>query len=41
MWWGFIEVDELLVWEVINLDTFFGTDNEPVDLGGEKNNVDW
>ena len=41
MWWGFIEVDELLVWEVINLDTFFGTNNEPVDLGGEKNNVDW
>ena len=41
MWWGFIEIDKLLVWEVINLDTFFGTNNEPIDLGGEKNNVDW
>lgn len=41
VWWGFIEVDELLVWEVINLDTFLGTNNEPVDLGGEENDVNW
>ena len=30
--WGFVEVDEFLVWEIIDLDTFFGTNNEPVDL---------
>jgi len=39
--WGFVEVDEFLVWEIINLDTFFGTNNEPVDLGGEEDNVNW
>jgi len=39
--WGFVEVNEFLVWEVINLDTFFGTNNKPVDLGGEEDNVNW
>jgi hypothetical protein len=39
--WGLVEVDEFLVWEVINLDTFFGTNNEPVDLGGEEDDVNW
>lgn len=30
--WGLVEVDELLVREVVNLDSFLGTDDEPVNL---------
>lgn len=40
-WWGLVLVDELLVWEVIDSDTLLGTNNEPVDLGGEEDNVNW
>ena len=39
--WGLVEVDELLVWEIVDLDSLFGTDNEPVDLGGEEDDVNW
>ena len=40
-WWGLVLVDELLVWEVIDSDTLLGTNYEPVDLGGEEDNVNW
>ena len=39
--WSLVEVDELLVREIVDLDTFFGTNNEPVDLGGEEDDVNW
>jgi len=39
--WGLVEIDELLVREIVDLDTFFGTNNEPVDLGGEEDDVNW
>ena len=39
--WGLVEVDVLLVREVVNLDSFLGTDDEPVDLGGEEDDVNW
>jgi len=39
--WGFVEVNEFLVREIIDLDTFFGTNNKPVDLGGEEDNINW
>lgn len=38
---SFVSVDEFLVWEIVDLDTVFGTNNEPVKLGGEQDNVDW
>jgi endonuclease/exonuclease/phosphatase (EEP) superfamily protein YafD len=38
---NFVSVDESLVWEIIDLDTGIGTNNEPVIFGGEKNNVNW
>jgi hypothetical protein len=38
---GFVFVDEFFVWKIIDLDTLFGTDNEPVKLGGEQDNVNW
>jgi len=37
----FVFVDELLVWKVIDSDTLVGTNNEPVVLGGENDNVNW
>jgi len=39
--WGLVEVDELLVWKIVDLDTFFGTNNEPVNLGGKEDDVNW
>jgi len=36
-----VGVDELSVWEIVHSDTFLGTDDEPVDLGGEEKNIDW
>ena len=38
---SFISVNELLVWEIVDLDAVFGTNNEPVELRGEQDNVDW
>jgi len=38
---GNVSVDEFLVWEIVDLDTLFGTDDEPVELGGEQDNVNW
>jgi len=38
---SFVSVDEFLVWEIVDLDTLFGTDNEPIELGGEQDNVNW
>ena len=38
---SFVSVDEFLVWEIVDLDTVFGTNNEPVKLGGEQDNVNW
>lgn len=40
--WGGLDVNnELLGWEIPDLDTVIGTQNEPVVLGGEENAVDW
>jgi len=36
----FVFIDEFSAWEVIDLDTFLGTNDEPVKLGGEEDNVD-
>ena len=38
---SFISVNELLVWEIVDLDTLLGTNDEPVKLGGEEDNVNW
>jgi len=38
---GFVSVDELLVWEIVDSDSVLGTNDQPVELGSEKNNVDW
>jgi len=38
---GFVSVDEFLVWEIVDLDTLFGTNDEPVKFGGEQDNVNW
>ena len=38
---GNVSVDEFLVWEIVDLDTVFGTNDEPVKLGGEQDNVNW
>ena len=38
---SFISVNELLIWEIVDLDAVFGTNNEPVELGGEQDNIDW
>jgi len=38
---SFVSVDEFLVWEIVDLDTLFGTDYEPIELGGEQDNVNW
>jgi len=38
---SFVSVDEFLVWKIVDLDTVFGTNDEPVKLGGEENNVNW
>jgi len=34
-----VGVDELSVWEIVHSDTFLGTNDEPVDLGGEEQDV--
>jgi len=39
--WDDVFIDEFLAWEIVDSDTGFGTDDEPVDLGGEDDNVDW
>jgi len=38
---GLISVDESLVWEIVDSDSVLGTNNEPVELGGEEDNVNW
>ena len=38
---GFISVDEFLVWEIVDLDTLFGTNDEPVKFRCEQDNVNW
>jgi len=35
-----VGVDELSVWKIVHSDTLFGTNNEPVNLGGEEKDVD-
>jgi len=37
---GSVGVDELSVWEIVHSDAVLGTDDEPVDLGGEEQDVD-
>ena len=38
---GSVGVDEFSVWEIIDSDTVLGTNNKPVDLGGEEEDIDW
>lgn len=38
---NFESLDELLGWEIVDLDTGIGTNNEPVIFGCEKNNINW
>jgi len=38
---GLVLVDERLVWEIVDLDSAFGTNDEPEELGGEEDNVNW
>jgi len=38
---GFVSVDEALVWEVIDSDSVLGTNDEPEELGSEKDDVNW
>ena len=36
-----VSVDELSVWEIVHSNSLFGTNDKPVDLGGEEEDVDW
>jgi len=38
---SFVSVDELLVWKIVDSDSVLGTDDQPVELGGEEDNVNW
>ena len=38
---SFVGVDELSVWEIVHSDSFLGTNDEPVDLGGKEEDIDW
>jgi len=38
---SFVGVDEFSVWQIVHSDSVFSTNNKPVDLGGEKKNVNW
>jgi hypothetical protein len=38
---GSVGVDELSVWAIVHSDSIFGTNDKPVDLGGEEEDVDW
>lgn len=41
LWLGFVLVEGLVAWEIEDLDTGFGTNDEPVHLLGEENAVNW
>lgn len=41
LWLGFVFVEGLVAWEIEDLDSSFGTNDEPVHLLGEENAVDW
>jgi len=36
-----VGVDEFSVWEIVDSDTVLGTNDKPVDLGGEEEDIDW
>jgi len=38
---SFISVDELLVWKIVDSDSVLSSNDKPVELGGEEDNVDW
>ena len=37
---GFVPVESLVAWQVVHLDSNFGSNDEPVHLLGEQNAVD-
>ena len=36
-----VGVDEFSVWQVVHSDSVFSTNDKPVDLGGEEEDIDW